>query len=276
MLKIKLQYTLLSLCVLYTMYGYAQTEKDTIALYSVNRLTSSLLVGTGFTTNALGLKLLDKRSKVNESDLNQINSSDVPRFERWILHQNTSRFNFWHNQSDVVMKTSLILPAVFLINKRLRNQWLDYTLMYLKAQAFSANFYTLGVPQFYRKKRPIVYYDNLPINQRTGVRLSNSFYSGHVSVTATSLFFMASVYRDLYPKRNQILPLAIATLTTSYVAMGRIRAGKHFLTDVFSGAVFGGLIGYLTPHFHSKGRKRKYKNVSLQMGYLNFALAVKF
>lgn len=276
MLKIKLQNILVCLCLFYTMYGHAQSEKDSVALYSINRVTSSILIGAGFTTNALGLKLLDNRSKVNESDLNQITKSDVPQFERWVLNQNTNRFEYWHNQSDLVMKTSLLLPAVFLANKRLRNQWLDYTLMYLKAQAFSANFYTLGIPQFYRKERPLVYYDELPTNQRTGVRLSNSFYSGHVSVTATSLFFMASVYRDLYPKRNQILPLAIASLTTSYVAMGRIRAGKHFLTDVFAGAVFGGLIGYLTPHFHSKAKKQKANNVSLHIGYLNFALAVKF
>lgn len=258
----------------YTTYGKAQSTEDPVNLYTVNTLTSSLIVGTGFTTNALGLKLLDNRSKVNESDLNFINKSDVPNFERWILNQNVDRFDFWHNQSDLIMRSSLLLPAVFLANKRIRNQWLDYSLMYLKAQAFSANFYTLGVPQFYRKNRPLLYYDELPINQRTGVRLSNSFYSGHVSVTATSMFFMASVYKDLYPNRNQIIPLTVATLTTGYVAMGRIKAGKHFLTDVVSGAIVGGFIGYLTPHFHSKSRKDK--SYTLQVGYMSFAMCLEF
>lgn len=254
----------------------AQTSTpDSVGLYKINRLTSSLIVGTGFTTNALGLKILDNRSEVTIEDLNSIHKNDVPKFERWVLNQNSNRFDYWHNQSDVVMKASLILPAAFLAHKTIRNQWLDYSLMYLKAQAFSANFYTLGVPQFYRKHRPLLYYDNLPINERTGVRLSNSFYSGHVSVTATSMFFMASVYHDLYPDRSLIIPLSIASLTTTYVAMGRVRGGKHFVTDVLAGAFIGGAIGYLTPHFHSKHRHRKDKALSLNIGYLSFTANLK-
>ncbi len=260
-----------------SVHSFAQySANDTVKLYRVNKLTSSLIVGAGFATNAIGLKILDNRSKVTESDLANITKNDVPKFERWILNQNSHRFEYWHNQSDMVMKASLILPAAFLMHKSIRNQWVDYSLMYLKAQAFSANLYTLGVPQFYRKYRPLLYYDNLPINERTGVRLSNSFYSGHVSVTATSMFFMASVYHDLYPDRNLIIPLSVASLTTVYVAMGRIRGGKHFLTDVLSGAVFGGLIGYLTPHFHSKNRTKKENAFSLNIGYLNFEAQLKF
>ena len=261
-----------------SIHGKAQSVLDSLSLYTVNKLTSSIIVGAGFTTNAIGLKILDDRSEVTASDLGNINKSDVPGFERWILNQNPNQFDNWHNQSDVVMKASLILPAIFLTNKKIRHQWLDYSLMYLKAQAFSANFYTLGVPQFYRKNRPLLYYEELPINKRTGVRLSNSFYSGHVSVTATSMFFMARVYKDLYPERNQIVPLAIASLTTGYVAMGRMKAGKHFLTDVLTGAIVGGAIGYLTPYFHSKKRRenRKNNNLSLNVGYMNFALHYTF
>ena len=257
--------------------SYAQHQEDTTALYTVNRLTSSIIVGAGFTTNAVGLKILDDRSEVTVSDLNDLDRNDVPKFERWVLDQNADRFKFWHNQSDAIMRTSLILPAAFLAHKRIRSQWLDYSLMYLKAQAFSANFYTLGVPQFYRKTRPVVYYEDVSIEERTGVRLSNSFYSGHVSVTATSVFFMASVYHDLYPDRNQIIPLALASLTTGYVAIGRVKAGKHFLTDVLAGALVGGAIGYFTPHFHSKHRKkRKDKALNIDIGYLSFSAQLKF
>lgn len=263
---------------LLTTHIQAQSKSDTTNLYSLNRLTSSVIVGVGFTTNAIGLKILDDRSEVTASDLLDLDKSDVPKFERWILEQNVNRFDDWHNQSDIMMRASLILPAAFLVHKRIRNQWLDYSLMYLKAQAFSANFYTLGVPQFYRKNRPLLYYDKLPIEKRTGVRLSNSFYSGHVSVTATSMFFMASIYHDLYPDRNQIIPLGIASLATGYVALGRMKAGKHFLTDVMTGAIVGGLIGYFTPHFHSmaKRNKKKNNNLNVQVGYLNFSATLTF
>ncbi len=275
-LNSKLKLSVNTLCILMFVCvenSLAQNTNDTTTLYTVNRLSSSLMVGVGFTTNALGLKILDNRSKVTTKDLTTLNSNDVPRFERWVLNQNSEQFTYWHNQSDVIMRTSLILPAVFLAHKRIRKQWLDYSLMYLKAQALSANFYTLGVPQFYRKIRPVVYYDNLSLQERTGVRLSNSFYSGHVSVTATSMYFMASVYHDLYPERSQILPLSIASLTTGLVAIGRVKAGKHFVTDVLTGAIIGGLIGYFTPHFHSK---KKDKTLSVDVGYLSFNMSLKF
>ncbi|MGB0869925.1 MAG: phosphatase PAP2 family protein [Flavobacteriales bacterium] len=271
-------YSLIFFLFLLPKQHFGQSTSDTNRLYELNTLGSSIIVGVGFTTNAVGLKILDKRSEVEASDLIGLSESDVPKFERWVLNQNSNQFSTWHNRSDVVMRTSLILPAVFLFNKRIKDQWLDYSLLYLKTQAFSANFYTLGVPQFYRKLRPEVYYTDLSLEHRTGVRKANSFFSGHTSVTATSMFFMASVYHDLYPERNFVLPLAVATLTTGYVAMGRLKAGKHFLTDVLSGAIIGGAIGYLTPHFHSKKKRqnRKGDGLSLNLGYNAFVMTLSF
>lgn len=253
------------------------TTKTTTPLYKINRITSSIIVGTGFVTNAVGLKILDDRSEVTESDLLSLNRNDVPKFERWLLNQNPNNFEQWHEYSDIVMRSSLILPVTLFANKRIRHQAFDYALMYLKAHAINANFYTLGIPQFYRKNRPIVYYDNIDIHKRTGVRLSNSFYSGHVGVTATSFFFMARVYQDLYPDRNKIIPLAIAGSATAFVAYGRLKAAKHFVTDVLVGATIGGLIGYYTPYFHRKNKVKKEKNAfKFDAGYKTFRLSYTF
>ena len=258
-----------------------QTKKDTITkntpLYKINRLTSSIIVGAGFTTNYFGLKILDDRSKVTEDDLLELNKNDVPKFEQWLLNQNSNHFEKWHERSDIVMKSSLILPVALFAHKRIRSQALDYALMYLKAHAINANFYTLGIPQFYRKNRPIVYYDDVEIHKRTGVRLSNSFYSGHVSVTATSFFFMARVYQDLYPECNKIIPLAIAGGATAFVAYGRLKAAKHFVTDVVVGSAIGGLIGYYTPYFHRKNKVKKEKTAfTFDASYKSFRLSYSF
>jgi len=272
-------YVLIVLLCFYNSFGQIKkdTAKTTEPLYKINRLTSSIIVGSGFVTNAVGLKILDDRSEVTETDLFNLNRNDVPKFERWILNQDSNDFDRWHNSSDFVMRSSLLLPVTLFAHKRIRHQALDYTLMYLKAHAINANFYTFGIPQFYRKNRPIVYYEDIDIEKRTGVRLSNSFYSGHVSVTATSFFFMARVYQDLYPERNKIVPLAIAGGATAFVAYGRIKAAKHFLTDVVFGAAVGGLIGYYTPYFHRKNRDGKKKSaLKFDAGYKSFRLAYIF
>ncbi|MGH1437892.1 MAG: phosphatase PAP2 family protein [Lewinella sp.] len=253
------------------------TTKTVEPLYKINRLTSSIIVGTGFVTNAVGLNILDDRSRVTTADLLKLDRNDVPKFERWVLDQDSGDFDRWHESSDFVMRGSLLLPVVLFAHKRIRHQALDYTLMYLKAHAINANVYTLGVPQFHRKNRPIVYYEDLDIERRTGVRLSNSFYSGHVGVTATSFFFMARVYQDLYPERSKIIPLAIAGGATTFVAYGRLKAAKHFLTDVVFGAGIGGLIGYYTPYFHRNNRNKTKKTaLKLDAGYRSFRLAYTF
>ncbi len=88
---------------------------------------------------------------------------------------------------------------------------------------------------------------------------------------------MARVYKDLYPERSQIIPLAIAGGATTFVAYGRLKAAKHFLTDVVFGAGIGGLIGYYTPYFHRKNRnKTKETALKLDAGYKSFRLSYSF
>ncbi len=88
---------------------------------------------------------------------------------------------------------------------------------------------------------------------------------------------MARVYQDLYPERSKIIPLAIAGGATTFVAYGRLKAAKHFLTDVVFGAGIGGLIGYYTPCFHRNNRNKTKKTaLKLDAGYRSFRLAYTF
>jgi undecaprenyl-diphosphatase len=78
-----------------------------------------------------------------------------------------------------------------------------------------------------------------------------SFFSGHASMvgalggTATYLAFA----RAKSPVRPW-LTLALATSLTTFVAVERVRAGKHFPTDVIAGAFAGAGIGVIVPHLH--------------------------
>ncbi|WP_394825805.1 phosphatase PAP2 family protein [Pendulispora albinea] len=80
---------------------------------------------------------------------------------------------------------------------------------------------------------------------------SLSFFSGHssvsaaISATATYLAFVRSP-RTARPW----ITLIAGTALTSFVAFERVRAGKHFPTDVIAGALAGAGIGVLVPHFH--------------------------
>ena len=83
----------------------------------------------------------------------------------------------------------------------------------------------------------------------------NSFFSGHVSTTATGTYFFAKVLSDYNPQwtgKQRALLFGAATLPPLYVGVQRIRGLRHFPTDVAVGFGFGALIGILTPQIHKK------------------------
>jgi membrane-associated phospholipid phosphatase len=78
-----------------------------------------------------------------------------------------------------------------------------------------------------------------------------SFFSLHSSMTAsigataTYLAFARSP-RTVRPW----LTLGFATALSTFVSIERVRAGKHFPTDVMAGTVAGAGVGILVPHLH--------------------------
>jgi undecaprenyl-diphosphatase len=93
-----------------------------------------------------------------------------------------------------------------------------------------------------------------------------SFFSGHASMTAavaataTYLAFARSP-RSVRPWVTLIAGSALA----AFVSYERVRAGKHFPTDVIAGTMAGAAIGVLVPHFH---RSETDKQRPLWMGFV--------
>ena len=82
----------------------------------------------------------------------------------------------------------------------------------------------------------------------------NSFFSGHTSSTATSTFFMARILDDLHPElgTKRWLLYAGAAVPPALAGWYRIRAGKHFPSDVVAGFAFGAAVGVLVPELHRR------------------------
>ncbi|HXK19339.1 MAG TPA: phosphatase PAP2 family protein [Polyangiaceae bacterium] len=107
-----------------------------------------------------------------------------------------------------------------------------------------------------RRPRPQAYIDadahkGDPTWSNSSTDSALSFFSGHASMvaalggTATYLAFA----RGKSPVRGW-LTLALATSLTTFVAVERVRSGKHFPTDVVAGAFAGAGIGVVVPHLH--------------------------
>lgn len=251
--------------VLITLVSLAQKSKTSQnKIYKLN-YKSEIPVTLGlFGLNYLGYQVLDRKPALENSQIVSLDKDNVWAFDRVALTQSTSqRFNA-HEISDLGLNISLILPALLALDKDIRADWLDVLLLYVETQAISSNLYVWTGPMLSKRVRPIAYYDEIPLDEKTVIGNTNSFFSGHTALTASASFFMAKVYSDYHPElgNKKYLFFAAALIPPAIVGYHRYRALKHFPTDILFGAAVGAATGILVPHFH-KIVKRKNENLSI-------------
>jgi membrane-associated phospholipid phosphatase len=101
------------------------------------------------------------------------------------------------------------------------------------------------------RPRPFLYGEDAPLKDRNSSDASLSFLSSHASVAfavATSTFITT---RRLHPHSK--LPWIVAGVGGSMaalVAVARVFAGRHFISDVTGGAIVGTSLGVLVPALH--------------------------
>jgi len=106
-----------------------------------------------------------------------------------------------------------------------------------------------------RRPRPFTYNPEVALEKKLKLDAKRSFFSGHASHTAAFTFFMAKVVSDYHPNMKKGLKTLmwsgaiLIPATTSYL---RVKAGKHFPTDVIAGYAAGAFVGYIIPHLHKK------------------------
>jgi len=104
-----------------------------------------------------------------------------------------------------------------------------------------------------RRPRPYAYDPQHGLAEDDTYNASLSFFSGHASL----VFSMATSYSYLFSKRHPdsplVVPIWIGAHTLAAATAGlRVRAGKHFWSDVVTGAAVGSLIGFLVPFLHTR------------------------
>lgn len=248
------------LCLLLCATLSAQFKQNPDAPYKLNRWSSAAITATGFAGNLIGLKVLDVKSRVTAAEAVSLSMDDVNSFDDFVFRYPSSGFDAAQTRSDITMFSTVLLPAALLIHKDIRSWWLDYSLLYFKTHAIGANIYAWGIPHLVDRYRPLVYYEDLPMGLRTGNRKANSFFSGHVSTTATGSFFLASVVADNLMEKNKWIAYAAGALPPAFVALDRMRAGKHFVSDVIVGYIIGGSVGILVPKLHRSDYRKRLEN----------------
>ena len=121
-----------------------------------------------------------------------------------------------------------------------------------------------------RRPRPAAYREaeanrDNPDYSNTETDSALSFFSGHASTTAS--LSATATYLAFARSPSSWRPwatLVAGTGLTTFVSVQRVRAGKHFPTDVIAGAVAGAGIGIIVPHLH---RTEEVKQRRVWVGY---------
>lgn len=190
----------------------------------------------------------------------KLDRHDINKFDR------SATFNLSPQSaklSDYGLKTCMLLPLGLLAGTKVRDHSMDVAYLYLETMAITGvltDFTKLTVQRI----RPWAYNEDVPLENKKGKDIKKSFFSGHTSTSFAGAIFFAKVFNDFYPD-SQWKPyvwggsIALAS-TVGYL---RVRAGRHFPTDVLVGALVGGAIGYFVPELH----KNDKTNVTLQTSY---------
>ncbi|MEP2671312.1 MAG: phosphatase PAP2 family protein [Cyclobacteriaceae bacterium] len=222
-------------------------------------VSSGVILGVGLLADGL-----NKTTPFTTEELGNLNINDINSFDRRYV-DNYSPIDA--RTSDYLRTGVTILPILLLSEHHTKE---DITsLLVMSAEVMAVTFgITNGVKNLVARTRPYVYNPIVPLSERTNSRSRKSFFSGHTSHTAAAAFFMAKVISDYHPNMNKGTKIVLWSVSayipviTGYL---RVKAGKHFPTDVMTGYAVGAFAGWLIPHLHSVNRKGFLRKADVQV-----------
>lgn len=125
------------------------------------------------------------------------------------------------------------------------------------------------------RKRPYVYNTDLGVDERLALAQSDdegvfeSFYSGHTAAAFAAAALLSTVYADVHGRSATSNLLWGSSLSVAAVtAYARVKAGKHYPSDVLVGAAVGTAIGFLVPRLHRKDARGGMELAATPVGFV--------
>lgn len=219
--------------------------------YNPSNATNIGLIGLGGSIT-IGSMFLDKKVvPMTELEVANLDASKVWPIDRFSLRHLSFKTDEF---TDKLLLTSFASPFFLLLDKTGRDNFNDMAMIVFQGAMLNAALINLTKVTA-RRARPYNYNPDAPLDIKLRKSSRYSFYSGHVATAAYFSITTAQLYSDLHPRSN-LRPYvwAAAALIPATVAYGRMRAGKHFFTDVLIGFAAGTAVALTVPALHRAGR----------------------
>lgn len=208
------------------------------------------ILAAGLSLSAVGWYLMQHTEPLNQQQISELNDGRLNRFDRLACSRWSPEMDRW---SDFGLAASVLLPVSLLFTSKGRDNFSRIRILYFETMLLTSAGVTISKGAV-RRIRPMAYNADVPFELKDrNIDVRHSFYSGHTAIAFSSVVFFATVCDNYYHDskwRPYVWGSSLAL--ASSVGIFRVLAGKHFPTDVIVGAVTGGLIGFIVPHFHEK------------------------
>lgn len=268
-MNLRVLITVLGLSFLYT--GSAQNMGNAQNPYEVEWGQDASVIGLSVLGQLAAIYRYTNNDPLTEAQIGLLDKNDINSFDRIATGYNSSGARL---TSDILLYSSFTTPFLYLANKRTRKGFLQIGVM--ATEVFLLNGVTTSfAKELVLRTRPYVYNPDRGLDEKTSLHARISFYSGHTSVAASFSFFSAKVFSDYYPDSKwKPVVWTAAALWPAVTGFSRVAAGEHFPTDVITGYIAGGLIGYFVPHFHKKKEKTDKVGFSVYPGINSIGLTM--
>lgn len=229
----------------------ADAQSESRGPYELSLKRELLFVSTGAAVLGLGTHLQNRLDKNQPllSELSLTSYDDINGFDRLGTQFGSKRARLW---SDQTRDAGIGIGSLLLFGRETRRDAGKLAILYTETILLTSAITNLTKTSF-RRSRPYVFAPDWEPDRPLASGDRASFLSGHTSLCAAGSFFFARVFSDYYPdsKLKRYVWGAAATIpaVTGYL---RVRAARHFPTDVIAGYALGAGIGYLVPTLHKK------------------------
>lgn len=241
----KNSHSIIFLCISFFSYFGVVPAQDSNSPFKLDSGKDAALIGAGTAAGITALAILLSMDPLQEAELQLLNPLDVNELDRSAIGK-----LYDDHLGDALLWGSYLLPLTFLADEQAGNDFGELAVMYGEVLLINASLNGI-VKGLTKRVRPFVYDQQSPLEERTTVNAKLSFYSGHVSVSASNSFFTAAVLNEyVNDNTTKILIWSAAAIYPAVVCFERVINHWHFPTDVIVGYIIGAAIGYLVPLIH--------------------------
>ena len=217
--------------------------------YNPSNATNTVLTAIGGTVTGVSIMLDKKVIGLTEDQVNLATIDKIWGIDRFSLRNFSLKSDEF---TDKLLLAGFASPFLLMLDRTGRENFNEIALIVFQGGLINAGMINL-TKVLVRRSRPYTYNDDAPLDIKLRKSSRYSFYSGHAATSAYFSITAAKLYHDLHPNaRGKGFIWASAAAIPLAVSYGRMRAGKHFFTDVLVGFIAGTSIALIVPELHKQ------------------------